>query len=75
MNGATLSDFDEMTIDELWTEMESSDGFRKGQVLFALFNRKYDANDFGLAHVYAIQASEVFKQSGHSREYAIADCP
>lgn len=61
-----------MTIDELWTEMESSDGFHKGQVLFALFNRKYDANDFGLAHAYAIQASEVFKQSGHSREYAIA---
>jgi tetratricopeptide (TPR) repeat protein len=67
-----LSDFDEMTIDELWTEMESSDGFHKGQVLFALFNRKYDANDFGLAHAYAIQASEVFKESGHSREYAIA---
>ena len=67
-----MSDFDEMTIDELWTEMESSDGFHKGQVLFALFNRKYDANDFGLAHVYAIQASEVFKESGHSREYAIA---
>ena len=61
-----------MTIDELWTEMESSDGFHKGQVLFALFNRKYDANDFGLAHVYAIQASEVFKESGHSREYAMA---
>jgi len=72
MNGATLSDFDEMTIDELWTEMESSDGFHKGQVLFALFNRKYEANDFGLAHVYAIQASEVFKVSGHSREYALA---
>jgi len=67
-----LSDFEEMTIDELWTEMESSDGFHKGQVLFALFNRKYEANDFGLAHVYAIQASEVFKQSGHSREYALA---
>ena len=67
-----MSDFDEMTIDELWTEMESSDGFHKGQVLFALFNRKYDANDFGLAHAYAIQASEVFKESGHSREYAIA---
>ena len=67
-----MSDFDEMTIDELWTEMESSDGFHKGQVLFALFNRKYDANDFGLAHVYAIQASEVFKESGHSREYAMA---
>lgn len=61
-----------MTIDELWTEMESSDGFHKGQVLFALFNRKYDANDFGLAHAYAIQASEVFKESGHSREFAIA---
>ena len=52
--------------------MESSDGFHKGQVLFALFNRKYDANDFGIAHAYAIQASEVFKESGHSREYAMA---
>ena len=61
-----------MTIDELWTEMESSDGFHKGQVLFALYNRKFDSNDFGIAHAYAIQASEVFKQSGHSREYAIA---
>ena len=67
-----MNDLDEMTIDELWTELESSDGFHKGQVLFALFNRKYDANDFGLAHAYAIQASEVFKESGHSREYAIA---
>lgn len=67
-----MINFDEMTIDELWTEMESSDGFHKGQVLFALFNRKYDANDFGLAHVYAIQASEVFKESGHPREYAMA---
>ena len=67
-----MSDFDEMTIDELWTEMESSAGFHKGQILFALFNRKYDSGNFGLAHAYAIQASEVFRESGNTREYAIA---
>lgn len=72
LSGDYLSSFDDMTIDELWNELDSSDSFHKGQVLLSLFNRKYESNDFGLAHAYAHHASEVFKESGHTREYALA---
>jgi tetratricopeptide (TPR) repeat protein len=73
MNGAPLSDLEEMTIDELWTELESSDGFRKGQVLITLHNHKYETEEFGLALAYASEAAEVFRASEDYREVGMAE--
>ena len=67
-----MSDFGEMTIDELWTEMESADGFHKGQILLALFNRKYELEEYGLALAYASEAAEIFRGTDSQRELGMA---
>lgn len=67
-----MSDFDEMTIDELWTEMESAEDLRRGHILLALSRKKCESDEHGLSLAYASEAADVFRRIDDQREIGYA---
>jgi tetratricopeptide (TPR) repeat protein len=72
MNGATLSDFDEMTFEELWAEMESAEDLNRGHILIELSRRKCQADEDGLSLVYASEAADVFRRIDDRRGLGVS---
>jgi tetratricopeptide (TPR) repeat protein len=67
-----MANYDDMSDDELWDEMERSNNFEKGQILFELGRRKAGEHEHLQSLAYFSQAADVYRNSTFEREYGIA---